>query len=181
MRNATTIPLSPDSPAPSAVPASPLQLSWKTLREDKIQDIVEWVRVAAQDGQQVNIGTDSLQSGKYTQFVTVVAILTPTKGGRAAYCRFVQKRLTSLRERLWKEVWLSTDLAMSLSPVVPGEMIVHIDANPAVQHKSSAYVQELVGLVVGQGFKALIKPDSWAATHAADWTVRNHGKFPLGA
>ena len=42
-----------------------------------------------------------------------------------------------------------------------------------VAHKSSAYVQELVGLVVGQGFKALIKPESWAATHAADHVVRS--------
>jgi predicted RNase H-related nuclease YkuK (DUF458 family) len=41
-----------------------------------------------------------------------------------------------------------------------------------VRFKSSAYVQELVGLVVGQGFKALIKPESWAASHAADHVVR---------
>jgi Ribonuclease H-like len=47
-----------------------------------------------------------------------------------------------------------------------------------VKHKSSAYVQELVGLVVGQGFKALIKPEAWAATHAADHVVRTHGKLP---
>ena len=39
-----------------------------------------------------------------------------------------------------------------------------------------AYVQELVGLVVGQGFKALIKPESWAASHAADHVVRAQGK-----
>jgi predicted RNase H-related nuclease YkuK (DUF458 family) len=47
-----------------------------------------------------------------------------------------------------------------------------------VAHKSSAYVQELVGLVVGQGFKALIKPQSWAASHAADHVVRTFGKRP---
>jgi hypothetical protein len=49
-----------------------------------------------------------------------------------------------------------------------------------VAHKSSAYVQELEGLVVGQGFKALIKPESWAASHAADHVVRIHGKLPVG-
>jgi predicted RNase H-related nuclease YkuK (DUF458 family) len=32
-----------------------------------------------------------------------------------------------------------------------------------------------VGLVVGQGFKALIKPESWAASHAADHVVRKAG------
>ena len=58
-----------------------------------------------------------------------------------------------------------------------GDLTVHIDANPVVAHKSSAYVQELVGLVVGQGFKALIKPESWAASHAADHVVRAQGKL----
>jgi predicted RNase H-related nuclease YkuK (DUF458 family) len=44
----------------------------------------------------------------------------------------------------------------------------HIDVNPVVAHKSSAYVQELGGPVVGQGFKALIKPRSRAASCCAD-------------
>jgi hypothetical protein len=34
------------------------------------------------------------------------------------------------------------------------------------------HVQELVGLVVSQGFRAQVKPESWAATHAADRLVR---------
>ncbi len=149
---------------------------WKTLAEVKIPDIVEFVGNASLDGQAVHVGTDSLQSGRVTQFVTVVVILTPHKGGRVAYRRETLPRITSLRERLLKEVWKSVDLALQLSPIVPGELSVHVDANPVVTHKSSAYVQELVGLVVGQGFKALIKPESWAATHTADYVVRVHAK-----
>ena len=110
--------------------------------------------------------------------MTVVVILTPTKGGRVAYRREVVPRITSLRERLLKEVWKSVDLGLQFSPIVKGDLTVHIDANPVVAHKSSQYVQELVGLVVGQGFKALIKPESWAASHAADHVVRAHGKLP---
>lgn len=70
------------------------------------------------------------------------------------------------------------DLGLQFSPVVKGDLTVHIDANPVVIHKSSRYVQELVGLVVGQGFKAVIKPESWAASHAADHIVRSQGKLP---
>jgi predicted RNase H-related nuclease YkuK (DUF458 family) len=151
---------------------------WKTLNEVKIPDIFEFVREASRDGQSVHIGTDSLQTGRVTQFVTVVVILTPRKGGRVAYRRTVVPRIASLRERLLKEVWRSVDLGLQFSPIVNGELSVHIDANPVVTHKSSAYVQELVGLVVGQGFKALIKPESWAATHAADHVVRAHGRLP---
>ena len=147
---------------------------WKTLGEVKIPDILQFVAEASRDGQAVHIGTDSLQSGRVTQFVTVVVILTPRKGGRVAYRREIVSRITSLRERLLKEVWRSVDLGLQFSPIVKGELAVHIDANPVVAHKSSRYVQELVGLVVGQGFKALIKPESWAATHAADHVVRGH-------
>jgi predicted RNase H-related nuclease YkuK (DUF458 family) len=145
---------------------------WKTLSEVKVPDIVQFVQEASRAGQAVHVGTDSMQSGKHTHFVTVVVVLTPGKGGRVAYRRDVVPRIQSLRERLLKEVWRSVELGIQFTPVVKGELTVHIDANPVVKHKSSAYVQELVGLVVGQGFKALIKPDSWAATHAADHVIR---------
>jgi uncharacterized protein len=151
---------------------------WKTLTEVRIPDIGEFVRESSKDGQSVHIGTDSLQSGRVTQFVTVVVILTPRKGGRVAYRRDTVPRISSLRERLLTEVWKSVELGLKFSPIVKGELTVHIDANPVVSHKSSAYVQELVGLVVGQGFKALIKPESWAASHTADHVVRTRGKRP---
>ena len=154
---------------------------WKTLTEVKVPDILEFVREASRDGQAVHVGTDSLQTGQLTQFVTVVVILTPGKGGRVAYEREVVPRIHSLRERLLKEVFRSVDLGLEFSPIVLGDLTVHIDANPVVQHKSSAYVQELVGLVVGQGFKALIKPHSWAASHAADHVVRILGTTPAGS
>ena len=151
---------------------------WKTLTEVRIPDILQFVADASRDGQAVHVGTDSLQTGRFTQFVTIVVILTPLKDGRIAYQRKIVPRISSLRERLLKEVWKSVDLGLHFSPIVKGELTVHIDANPVVAHKSSAYVQELVGLVVGQGFKALIKPESWAASHAADHVVRTHGKLP---
>jgi len=154
--------------------------AWRTLSETKILDIVTFVREAARMGQIVHIGTDSLQTGKYTQFVTVVAILTPGKGGRAAYSREVVPRIKSLRERLLREVWRSVELGMKLSPLVPGELNVHLDINPSEKYMSNKYVQELTGLVVSQGFKVLIKPDSWCASHAADRVVRFHGKLPRG-
>ncbi len=151
---------------------------WRTLNEVRIPDIWQFVRDASKDGQAVHIGTDSLQTGRVTQFVTVVVVVTPRKGGRVAYRREATPRIASLRERLLKEVWRSVELGLQLSPVVVGDLTVHVDANPVVSHRSSAYVQELVGLVVGQGFKALIKPDSWAASHAADHVVRARGKWP---
>jgi predicted RNase H-related nuclease YkuK (DUF458 family) len=145
---------------------------WKTLTGQAIGDVVDFVRDHAQEGQIVHLGTDSLQLRRHTRFVTVVAILTPGHGGRAIWTRVVRPRIPSLRERLLREVWLSVELGLRLHPVVPGPLHVHIDANPIAHYKSSAYVQELVGLVVSQGFRAVIKPESWAASRAADRLVR---------
>lgn len=152
---------------------------WKTLGDEEIPDIVKFVKDASAAGQDVHIGTDSLQTGRYTQFVTVVAVLTPHKGGRAAFSREVVPRMASMRERLLKEVWRSVALGLEVAPYINGELNIHVDANPDEQRMSSRYVQELVGLVVGQGFRALIKPDAWAATHAADHVVRVKGKVPV--
>lgn len=148
---------------------------WKTLGGTKVPNLTEWVREATREGQSVHIGTDSLQTGKYTQFVTVVVIHTPGKGGRVAYRREVLSRITSLRERLLKEVWRSVEVGMTLTQT---DITIHVDANPSEKHMSGRYVEELVGLVVGQGFKHKIKPDSWAASHAADHVVRFKGRLP---
>ncbi len=158
---------------------------WKTLSGEKIEDITEFVKasVKANGGSKIiHIGTDSLQTGRFTQFVTVLVLLTVKEdgrggGGRVAYTRDVVQRINSLRDRLTKEVWRSLELAMQLEGY---DLTVHIDANPSEKHKSSKYLQELVGMVVGQGFKALWKPDSWAATHCADHVVRTRGKLPNG-
>jgi predicted RNase H-related nuclease YkuK (DUF458 family) len=95
-----------------------------------------------------------------------------------AYRRRVVPRIRSLRERLLREVWYSVTLGLELNEMVPdsSELTLHVDANPVQTHRSSRYVQELVGMVVGQGFKAVVKPQSWAATHAADRIARLPGR-----
>ena len=82
---------------------------WKTLNEVRIPDILAFVEGASGDGQAVHVGTDSLQCGRTTRFVTVEVILTPAKGGRVAYRRESVPRIGSLRERLLTEVWKSAD------------------------------------------------------------------------
>jgi predicted RNase H-related nuclease YkuK (DUF458 family) len=151
-----------------------MRTKWRTLNGEHIDDIVQWTDT--QVGEVVHVGTDSLQTGRFTQFVTVVVILNPPHGGRVAYVREVVDRITSLRERLNKEVWMSVELSLQFAR----RPVVHIDANPKERFMSSKYIQELVGMVVGQGFEYLAKPDAWAATHAADHVVRHKGFLPKG-
>jgi len=153
-----------------------MKRKWKTLDGKAIDDFPAFIVGATRQGQILHIGTDSLQTGRYTQFVSVVVILNPPKGGRVAYTREVVPRITSLRQRLWDEAWRSLQIAMQVPDNV--DTTIHIDANAQQRYMSSKYLQELVGLVVGQGFKALWKPDSWAASTVADHIVRTKGKLP---
>lgn len=148
---------------------------WKTLEGEVVDLVPTFAALMASGDRNVQIGSDSQQDKKFTEFVTVVVVLTPGKGGRVFYARERTPRIKSLRERLMREVWLSVSLGMDLNDHIPesSELTVHIDANPDVRFRSSNYVKELVGLVVGQGFKAVLKPDSWCASHAADHVVKH--------
>lgn len=162
-----------------------IEKKWKTLagQEVDLRSAIE-VELDAFPDAEVIVACDSQQVRGCTEYVTVVVLHKTAggagRGGRVFFCRERVPRVNVLRERLWKEVWRSVELAMELSsnPEVgvhrPIDVTaVHIDANTDPMHKSSRYVEELVGLVMGQGFNAVIKPEAFAASHAADHAVKH--------
>lgn len=161
-----------------------IEKKWKTLAGDPV-DLRQALtaELTATPEVAVHIGSDSQQFGKDTEYVTVVVVHRPSKGGRVFFCRERVPRIRELRERLYNEVWRSTELAMELtqtpevgvsSVLSTMDPVIHIDANVDPMYKSSQYVQELAGLCVGMGFnQVLMKPDSWAASHAADHAVKH--------
>lgn len=155
-----------------------LEKKWMTIDGVSIPDLVKTFKdEVALGNREVHIGTDSQQYGKNTEFVTILTILNPGKGGRVIYARERTDRIKSLRERLLKEVWMSVNIALELNAFIDdaSSLTVHVDANPNVKFKSSAYVKELAAMVVSQGFKAVLKPDAWCASHAADHVVKGKG------
>ncbi len=168
-----------------------IEKKWKTLAGQEIDlkgTIESELVLAAQSNSrtEIHIGSDSQQFGTETEYVTVVVMHRTDasgagKGGRVFFSRERVERIRELRLRLWKEVWRSTELAMELTaPPEVGTHLhpinitaVHIDANVDPRHKSSKHVEELVGLVMGQGFNAIAKPEAWAASHAADHAVKH--------
>ena len=158
-----------------------IEKNWKTLAGQDVDlraSLME--ELALVPDAEVIIACDSQQVGQSTEYVTVVVVHRPAKGGRVFFCRERIARVRELRERLWKEAWRSVELAMELSStpdIGKGDAIpvsaIHIDANVDQRHKSSKYVEELVGLVMGQGFRAVVKPESFAASHAADHAVKH--------
>lgn len=158
-----------------------IEKKWKTLAGEEIdlRSMIE-AELRSYPDAEVTIASDSQQRGQNTEYVTVVTLIRPGKGGRVLFNREMIPRVRDLRERLWKETWRSTELAMELTETPDiGERMqipihaIHIDANVDPKHKSSKYVEELVGLVVGQGFNAVVKPEAWAASHAADHAVKH--------
>jgi len=151
-----------------------MQRKWKTVDGAVIKDVADTLTQACVGIKVVHIGTDSQQNAQTTEFVTVVVIHTPGKGGRAFYTVETTQRIKTLRERLLKEVWLSVQLGLEMTEMISEEssLLVHVDANPNTKFKSGAYAKELAAMVVSQGFKAVLKPEAWAAMHVADHVVK---------
>ena len=152
-----------------------LDKSWKTINGKPMPNILEDIKaLLVEDDTEIHVGTDSQQAGKHTEFVSVIVVLKKGKGGRAFYARERTARVKSLRERLLKEVWMSVNTGLELNSHIPetSGLTVHIDANPNLNFRSSDHVKELTAMVVSQGFKTLLKPDSWCASHTADHVVK---------
>jgi hypothetical protein len=146
---------------------------WKTLSNQDVPDLVSEIQALIGDEPRViHIGTDSQHQGQRMDFVTVVAVLNPGKGGRVFYRRERVKRMRSLAQKLFREAELSIEVARALSESTGQDIIVHVDANEDLRHRSSDYVQGLAGMVVGYGFKVRLKPDSWCASCVADHVVK---------
>jgi len=148
---------------------------WKTMTGRKVEFFDEIKKAMSEGYIDVHVGCDSQQHELETEFVEVVILLKPSKGGRVLYRSESVPRVKSLRERLLMEVQKSVDVAFQLNAVLPEEieLAVHVDANPNTKFKSSNVLPQLVGYVMGQGFTCLTKPKSWAAMHVADFCVKH--------
>ena len=152
-----------------------MMAEWKTISGRKIASICkEILRLNEDSPRHIHIGTDAQFRGTKMVFATAVAVLNPGKGGMAYYRRsaFPGQEYRSLAQKLFKEVELSIEVATEVSNVLDPQyhnnIVVHVDANPNVQHSSSDYHRALVGWVAGAGFECVSKPESWCASHVAD-------------
>jgi len=93
-----------------------IERKWKTLagQEVDLRSAIE-AELREYPDAEVTIASDSQQRGQFTEYVTVVTLIRPGKGGRVIFNREKIPRVRELRERLWKETWRSTELAMELT------------------------------------------------------------------
>lgn len=117
------------------------------------------------------IGTDSLLS-EQTCFVTAVIIHRLGHGGRYFYRKMVNRKMDSLRQRIFFETALSLETAGLISAELSRNghselpVEIHLDVGPNGDTKR--VIREVVGMVTGSGYTAVTKPDAYGATKVAD-------------
>lgn len=78
-----------------------------------------------------------------------------------------------IRTRLMTEVELALDAFYAIEDIIGDRHVeVHLDVNPDPIHASNVVTAEALGWVRSLGIIAKVKPDSFAATTAADHCVR---------
>jgi predicted RNase H-related nuclease YkuK (DUF458 family) len=84
--------------------------------------------------------------------------------------RDYDKNLSRPFQRLFTEVMKIGDLYLKLQDTLEDrDVSIHLDLNPDKKHGSSCAVSEAIGYIKGVcGIDPVIKPNSWAASIAAD-------------
>ena len=127
---------------------------WWTLGGAEVLDVMTTAEQLLKRGHVVHIGTDAQKSSRRMEFVTVICVLNPGKGGRVFYTRRYEEKEMSLFDKLSLETWLSLELALRMNeefelPPEKKQIWVHVDANPDTRYDSSDYVKQLAGMVAG--------------------------------
>ncbi|MDW7652111.1 MAG: ribonuclease H-like YkuK family protein [Bacillota bacterium] len=119
------------------------------------------------------IGTDSQPHyQKDVCFVTAIIIHRVGKGARYFYRKQNHRYMESLRQRIYYETFLSLEVATLITAKLAENghsrlnIEIHLDVGEVGETKE--LIREVVGMVIGSGFQACIKPDSYGATKVAD-------------
>lgn len=143
---------------------------------------------------EIYVGSDSLNSSRFTKYVTVICYVHPGHGAHVIFKRYLdnkikvkkheyakRKNLTenisfwkqSLFPRMWKEVEDSANTALEIKDIVGNKLItVDLDLNPYKEHQSNIAHDAGYGYITSLGFKCRTKPNAFAASCAADFLVK---------
>lgn len=160
---------------------------WKKYEENKMVDMKEFID--EYKDRLFFIGTDSDQYPKSRKCVFTSVLIAYDFdremgcGHGATIIRYVDKRPLipeeALSARLTVEVQRSIEVCKYVEEVLFGLstedydytdnlMGISIDVNKSALHKSNRVKDALVGMVMGYGWNAYVKPEAWASSKVAD-------------
>ncbi|OIP97924.1 hypothetical protein COT69_01930 [candidate division WWE3 bacterium CG09_land_8_20_14_0_10_39_24] len=126
-------------------------------------------------GYKVIIGTDSNghTNGKdCTEYITAILVHKVGCGGIYFWKKVVDKKAYSLKERIYKEALLSLEFAhrvmedFSYVNVYTWPLEIHIDVGSIGETRK--IINEVTGMIRGDGFEVKTKPLSFGASKVAD-------------
>lgn len=141
--------------------------------QELFEDLVGYTNEFPDDSYKLIIGTDSHSFlNESVIFVTAVVVHRVGKGGRFYYHKQKTRYMESLRQRIYYETFLSLEVATRMTEQLArnGESRLNVEIHLDVGEKGETrdIIKEVVGIVIGSGYQAFIKPDSYGATTVAD-------------
>lgn len=139
--------------------------------EQVVDDIRAYVAEDTNYQYKLIVGSDS-QTREGTCFVTAIILHRVGKGARYYYTKRYDRKITSLRQRIFFETSLSLEmadrLAECLSQREQENLKVEIHLDVGTHGETKELVKDIIGMVMGSGFDAKIKPNSCGASTVAD-------------
>ena len=139
--------------------------------EQMMDDIMEYITGLPYLSYKIIVGSDS-QVKNATCFVTAVIVHRLGKGARYYYRKRMERKVKSLRQKIFYETSLSLEvggmITRYLSETGHDDLKVEIHIDVGKNGETKELIREVVGMVVGSGFQAKIKPDAFGAASVAD-------------
>ena len=140
--------------------------------DDVVSLIVTTMKSRPKDRFELLIGTDSSVSNDHVDMVSAIVLHCVGHGGRYFWTRRRERLIPSLRQRIWREAWLSFELAQDLierlskTSLLQFNLEIHVDIGENGRTKDM--IDEVVGMIIGNGLSVRIKPYAYAASSVAD-------------
>lgn len=145
---------------------------FKNFDNDKIENVSDYVsgKLDEIDNCKVFVGTDSQVYGNYTSYAVAICMYNPGNGAHIIYSKEKDyKKKDRLVDRLWEEVVRTVEVANFLRENINDiDINTHFDVNPREEFRSNQIYKAAIGYANGANFDFEVKPESWAATCAAD-------------
>ena len=139
---------------------------------DVMQTLVEEMKPHPEDRFEILIGTDSSTSSNHLDLVSAIVLHNIGRGGRYFWTRRRERRSPSLRHQIWREAWLSFELAQQVierlgaMSFLQFNLEIHVDIGE--NGRTKELIDEVVGMIIGNGLSVRIKPHAYAASAVAD-------------
>ncbi len=140
--------------------------------DDVIATIVSEMEHNSRDKFELLIGTDSSSTNNHLDLVSAIVLHKIGRGGRYFWTRTRERKTPSLRHQIWREAWLSFELAQHvirrLGSQSPLQFNLEIHVDIGENGRTKALIDEVVGMIIGNGLAVRIKPHAYAASSVAD-------------